>query len=84
LSIYTAGYGLFRVGHQIVHRSSVAGDRFSSHSVEGGDAWFIGASINSSIALIYTPLRYVELAYWHFRQPLDRPLTVAERNRRPQ
>jgi len=37
LGTYLAGYVFFRVNHQIVHRSSVAGGTYSSHSVEGGD-----------------------------------------------
>lgn len=82
LSLYISGYGFSRTNHQIVHRISVAGGSYSSHSVVGGDAWFIGAAINGLIAGIYTPLRYVELAYWHIRQPLDSPRLIEERNRK--
>ena len=82
LGAYFAGYALVRSGRLIVHRSSVAGDRYASHSVEPGDARLAGGYINGVVALIYTPLRYAELGYWHLRQPLDSPLSEAERRRR--
>ncbi len=82
LGLYLAGYVFFRVHHQIVHRSSVAGGTYSSHSVEGGDGIMAGAAINGLIALAYTPLRYVEIGYWRIRQPLNSPLSEAERRRR--
>ncbi|MDR3405474.1 MAG: hypothetical protein P4L99_23465 [Chthoniobacter sp.] len=79
---YLSGYVFFRANHQIIHRSSVAGGTYSSHSVEGGDGIMAGAAINGVIAFVYTPLRYVEMGYWQFRQPLDSPLSEVERRRR--
>jgi hypothetical protein len=82
LGAYLSGYVFFRTHHQIIHRSSVAGGTYSSHSVEGGDGIMAGAAINGLIAFVYTPLRYIEMGYWRVRQPLDSPLSAAERQRR--
>jgi hypothetical protein len=82
LGIYLGGYVLARRSHEIVHRTSVAGDRYSGHSMEAGDAKFGGAIVNDMVALIYTPLRYAEAVYWRLHQPVDSPLSEAERQRR--
>ncbi|MEP6671247.1 MAG: hypothetical protein ABJF10_18945 [Chthoniobacter sp.] len=82
LGIYLAGYAFLRVEIQIVHRSSVAGGNYYSHSVEVSDGIMASATINDLIALAYTPLRYVEIGYWRLRQPLDSPLSEGERRRR--
>jgi hypothetical protein len=69
LVLYLDGYVVFRVEHQMVHHLAVAAAAVSAHRVEAGDAWFIGAAINGSIALAYTPLRYLETAFWYLWQP---------------
>lgn len=68
LLVYCAGYALCRKRQIIVHRSSCAAAQYTSHEVSDGDAKI--ASLNPQLAAFYTPLRYLELFYWHQVRPI--------------
>jgi hypothetical protein len=75
LVLYTLGYGFFRSSHQIIHRIAGVDGTYTLHAIEGGDAALLGAVINAEIAAFYTPLRWLELAYWNVMHPVGSPMT---------
>ena len=73
LVVYCLGYGVSRQSHFIVHITTHSYDTngnpiYTAHDVVEGDAKF--ASPNPLIAAFYTPLRYIELAYWRAAKPI--------------
>ena len=73
LVVYCLGYGVSRQSHFIVHTASYTNDTkgnpiYSAHNVVEGDAKF--ATPNPLMAAFYTPLRYIELAYWRGAKPI--------------
>lgn len=80
LIAYTLCYGLIRFRtNMIIHSSSISGCNYSSHSVVPGDSGLIGYAINSGLALVFTPLRLLELSYWYLVQPVDSPISEEDR-----
>ncbi len=73
LCLYGGSYGFFRMNHQIIHRTASSCGRNTLHAVDGGDAALIGAAVNGTIAAFYSPLRWLEEAYWHIKDPVWRP-----------
>ena len=79
---YCLGYVVVRRDHYVVHCISYGADReYTMHDVSGGDAKLFGGIINSGIATFYTPLRYGELAWWHWAHPVGSPLTATHKQR---
>jgi hypothetical protein len=73
LVVYCLGYGVSRQSHLIVHITAYSRDTnghpiYTAHDVVEGDAKF--ASPNPLIAAFYTPLRYIEVAYWRRAKPV--------------
>lgn len=71
LLLYCSGYVVCRTTKLIVHKTMDSGGKYTNHSVIHGDAKL--ASPNTGIAAFYTPLRYVELGYWHLVKPIGSP-----------
>lgn len=68
LLIYSLGYGVCRYQRWIVHYTASADGKCTYHGVAEGD-YKLG-SMNQAATVLYTPLRYVELAYWKLREPV--------------
>lgn len=64
---YCLGYVMCRRRRYIVHTSACAGAQYSFHDVVAGDAKM--TNTNEALAVLYTPLRYLETFYWQRRQP---------------
>lgn len=73
LCLYAGSYGVFRMNHQIIHRTMAVNGKTTLHSIQGGDAALGGAAINGSIAAFYSPLRWLEEVYWHIQDPVLNP-----------
>ena len=73
--IYCGGYVYCRVTHRIIHRQGYGGHTVATHSVEGylgdGDPRYAAAFEVLDLAL--TPLRYLELGWWHLVRPIGQP-----------
>ena len=79
--LYSGGYVLLRLNHQMVHQSMNDGAHWTRHTVGGGDAPLTGAWINSGLADVYAPFCALELRFWKIRQPLRGPVPPEVRNR---
>ncbi|MDX6696129.1 MAG: hypothetical protein QOF02_3732 [Blastocatellia bacterium] len=67
LLLYCVGYAVCRVNRRIVHYTASVDGKCSFHDVDAGDAKMDGTL--AAIAAFYTPLRYVELAFWKIAKP---------------
>ena len=65
----------------IVHGSGTSGCKYVTHSVEPGDSGIIGLLINGQLALLFTPLRLLELGYWNVVQPVGSPMSEEDKKR---
>lgn len=81
LAVYAGGYISARRNYRMVHYISYVDGSYTMHDVAGGDAQLFGSTFNGYIALFCTPLRYVEIAFWHIAHPLGSHLTVTHRQR---
>ena len=65
----------------IVHGSGTSGCTYYYHNVEPGDSGIIGLLINGQLALLFTPLRWLEVRYWYVVQPVGSQLTQEDKKR---
>lgn len=80
LALYCLGYVGVRLSHQLVHYISCNDSgNYAQHDVIGGYAPVTGEGLNAPLAGFYTPLRYVELGWWHLAHPLGSPLTADQK-----
>lgn len=63
----------------IVHGVGTSSCTYYYHKVEPGDSGIIGLLINGQLALLFTPLRWLEVQYWYLVQPPGSPLTEKHR-----
>ena len=68
LLIYCLGYGFCRYQRWIVHYTASVDGKCTYHGVAAGD-YKLG-DMNQAVAIVYAPLRYVELAYWKLVKPV--------------
>jgi len=68
LLIYFVGYGFCRYQKMIVHSAASAAGKCTFHDVSAGD--YKMGSLNPAAALVYTPLRYLEMVYWKLKKPI--------------
>ncbi|AFY54485.1 hypothetical protein Riv7116_1946 [Rivularia sp. PCC 7116] len=77
---YTFCYIWIRLGtKRIVHSTGTSGCNYATHFVVPGDSSVISYTINANLALLFTPLRLLELAYWNLAQPVDSPISEEDR-----
>jgi len=67
LVVYCLGYGYYRKKKWIVHYTASADGKCTFHNVDSADVKMGGAA--DTVAAFYTPLRYVELAFWKITKP---------------
>ncbi len=83
LALYCLGYVGARLNHHIVHYISCdASGVYIWHDVADAHGYEVtdtGAIMNARIAAFYTPLRKLELGWWHLARPLGSPLTDAQK-----
>lgn len=73
---YPACYGLARAKHQIVHTRAQTSDAHghqvvSKHGVVAGDGKW--SPLPGLVAIVFTPLRWAELAFWYVIEPEGKP-----------
>ena len=68
LVVYCLGYGFYRKEKWIVHYAASVDGKCTFHDVNAADVKMGGAA--DTVAALYTPLRYVELAYWKITKPV--------------
>ncbi len=79
---YTLSYvGIRLTTNAIVHGSGTSSCTYIYHSVVPGDSGMIGLLINGQLALLFTPLRWLEVQYWYVVQPVGSPLSEEDRKR---
>ncbi|MEM1394299.1 MAG: hypothetical protein AAF757_17325 [Cyanobacteria bacterium P01_D01_bin.116] len=79
---YTLFYANIRLTTNIiVHGVGISGCTYYYHTVEPGDSGIIGLLINGQLALLFTPLRLLEVQYWYLVQPPDSPLSEEDKKR---
>lgn len=79
---YTLSYvGIRLTSNSIVHGSGTSGCTYYYHSVEPGDSGIIGLLINGQLALLFTPLRWLEVRYWYAVQPVGSQLSEQDKKR---
>jgi len=85
LTAYVGMYLYVRQHHWLIHKSGFAFGMTDNHSVIMGDPAHVDVSWRRrSIAyLVFTPLRYVETAYWYVRYPKDEPWPYFQRPTNP-
>lgn len=70
LSAYILCYALIRLdGRMIIHYLSTDTCKYRYHQVEMGDTGFLGRIFYAAAAVVFTPLRFLELQYWNLAQP---------------
>lgn len=79
---YTLSYvGIRLTTNIIVHGVGTSGCTYVYHNVEAGDSGIIGLLINGQLALLFTPLRLLEIQYWYLVQPSGSPLSEKDKKR---
>ena len=63
----------------IVHGSSTSGCKYATHSVVPGDSGITGLLINGQLALLFTPLHWLELGYWNVVQSVGSSISESDR-----
>ena len=77
---YISSYVLIRLTtDSIVHGVGTSDCNYYYHNVEPGDSGIIRFLINGQFALLFTPLRWLEVQYWYLAQPVGSPLTEKHR-----
>ncbi len=74
LALYSVGYLGVRLNHTLVHQ--IAANAAGNYLWHGVDSYYFD---KPRLAAFYTPLRYVELGFWHLVHPLGSQLTDAEK-----
>jgi hypothetical protein len=79
---YTLSYvGIRLTTNTIVHGSGTSSCTYVYHNVTSGDSGIIGFLINGQLALLFTPLRWLEVQYWYLVQPVGSPLSEEDKKR---
>ena len=79
---YTLSYvGIRLTTNTIVHGSGTSSCTYYYHNVEPGDSGIIGLLINGQLALLFTPLRWLEVRYWYVVQPVGSQLSEEDQKR---
>ena len=68
LALYCLGYGYYRHKKWIVHYTASVDGKCTSHDINAADVKMGGGA--NLVAAFYTPLRYVELAFWKVTKPM--------------
>ncbi|MDY6897315.1 MAG: hypothetical protein SWZ49_04460 [Cyanobacteriota bacterium] len=77
---YISSYAVIRLTtNTIVHGVGTSSCTYYYHTVQAGDSGIIGFLVNASFALVYTPLRWLEVQYWYVAQPVGSPLSEKHR-----
>jgi hypothetical protein len=64
---YATGYVVCRLDKSIVHYTASVDGKCTFHGVDSADVKI--ASPAPALAAFYTPLRYLEIAFWKIRKP---------------
>ncbi|BAY84091.1 hypothetical protein NIES267_35870 [Calothrix parasitica NIES-267] len=76
VTAYVSSYAAIRLTtNSIVHGVGTSSCTYYYHTVEPGDSGIIGLLINGQLALLFTPLRWLEVQYWYLVQPVGSPLS---------
>ena len=79
---YTLSYVWIRLtSNTIVHGSGTSSCTYYYHSVEPGDLGVLGPLITAPTALLFTPLRWLEVQYWYVVQPVGSQLSEEDKKR---
>ena len=79
---YISSYAVIRLtNYSIVHGVGTSSCTYYYHTVEPGDSGIIGLLINGQLALLFTPLRWLEVRYWYVVQPVGSQLTQEDKKR---
>lgn len=79
---YTVSYIVIRLTtNTIVHGVGTSGCTYVYHNVQPGDAGIIGLLINGQLALLFTPLRLLEVQYWYLVQPSGSTIREEDKKR---
>ncbi|MGB6299939.1 MAG: hypothetical protein WBF90_27720 [Rivularia sp. (in: cyanobacteria)] len=79
---YTLSYVVIRLTtNAIVHSSGTSGCTYVYHDVQPGDSGIIGLLVNGQLALLFTPLRLLEVRYWYLVQPVGSQISEEDRKR---
>lgn len=71
---YCAGYLYVRHNHWMIHRSGYAFGNTAQHHIALADPGHSPHPPEVAVAwYLFTPLRYIETAYWYWRYPTDEP-----------
>ena len=77
---YISSYAAIRFkARAIVHGVGTSDCTYYYHTVEGGDLGALGGLITLPLALLFTPLRWLEVQYWYVVQPVGSPLSEKHR-----
>ncbi|MBV6624086.1 MAG: hypothetical protein KI793_14300 [Rivularia sp. (in: Bacteria)] len=77
---YTLSYIWIRLGTKsIVHSTGTSGCNYATHFVVPGDSSVVSYTINANFALLFTPLRLLELGYWNLVKPIGSSISEEDR-----
>ncbi len=77
---YIFSYGLIRLTtNTIVHGVGTSGCTYYYHTVDLGDFGPLGGFVTLPLALVFTPLRWLEVQYWYVTQSVGSPLSEKHR-----
>ncbi|MEL6458890.1 MAG: hypothetical protein AAFQ91_11650 [Cyanobacteria bacterium J06621_15] len=78
---YILSYGFIRLNtNRITHRTGTSGCNYANHWVEAGDTSPLSYAFNVKLAMIFTPLRFLEVQYWNLIQPPGSTLMEEDKN----